>query len=63
MVESVIHIYDRNIQADDALRIRFVNYRSLGGIGNPVWGAASAFRVRIDFVAARGVRVHELQNG
>ena len=38
MVESVIHIYDRNIQADDALRIRFVNYRSLGGIGNPVWG-------------------------
>lgn len=38
MVESVIHIYDRNIRADDALRIRFVNYRSLGGIGNPVWG-------------------------
>lgn len=38
MVESIVGMHDRNISRGREFRIHFVNYRSLGGIGRPVWG-------------------------
>ena len=38
MVESVVNMHDRNVSQEKNFRILFVNYRSLGGIGQPVWG-------------------------
>ena len=38
MVESIVYMHDRNISWEESLRIHFVNYRPLSGIGRPVWG-------------------------
>lgn len=38
MVESIVDMHDCNVSTGSESRIHFVNYRSLGGIGRPVWG-------------------------